>query len=82
MFRCQKCNKVCNAHQPQHTIITEKRAQRYYKVIKHGPNRGQGEPVDGWEIVSEQKVCPNCYTEVTGLPARVVLAPLPQRPRK
>lgn len=74
MFRCQndKCNKVCKPGQPQHNVVIETRDKSYERKLFRGKRFIRTEEVLGSEIVTEIKVCPDCYKEMTGLEPRKV----------
>jgi hypothetical protein len=77
MFQCQKCNKTVPAGHPTNRIVVEKREREYEKEIYYGRLSGTVEQVKGWEIAKELIVCPECYSESTGLAARVIETPQP-----
>lgn len=51
MYKCEKCNKQVQANVPERKVVTEKRDVKY--------SNGS----EGWEIVKEIRVCPDCDTE-------------------
>tara|TARA_B100001765_G_C19495354_1_gene336235 strand:- start:1293 stop:1673 length:381 start_codon:yes stop_codon:yes gene_type:complete len=92
MYKCEafKCKKnggtpLTPMSQPCNTIIVEKRAKTYQRVVKKGKRRGFVEEIEGWEIAKEIKVCAVCYERITGLKAaktRSSLMSLMQRKEK
>ena len=83
MFRCQKCDKVTEKHQPMNKAVIETRDRTYETEIKRGKMRGTMRVTKGSEIVKEISVCPDCYTSLTGLSPRVTDVPVvvPSKPR-
>jgi hypothetical protein len=72
MFVCQNCNTHTKHRQPVNYVVTEKRPQQYRKIVRRFQDsyryqEPQYELVDGWEIVKQVRVCPPCYSSLTGL---------------
>lgn len=67
MFKCQHCEKIVEARQPEHRVITETRDATYQvPKFRDGEPTGYFFSTTGHEIVKEIRVCPSCYTELTG----------------
>lgn len=60
MFKCQKCDKSIGPYISPIKLIIEKRNRTY--EITDGPRAG--ETSEGWEIVKEMVVCPDCNNNV------------------
>jgi hypothetical protein len=73
MFFCENCENLVPVNQPENHIVTKKREKVYDTVVKYGPNRGTSQQVTGWEIVKEIKVCPSCFTKMTGQEALLAI---------
>ena len=67
MFHCQSCKEVVAAGQPENHVVVEKRDKTYENVEQRGPNRGGMKTTTGWEIAKTIRVCPTCYSRMTGL---------------
>ena len=80
MFTCQNCRTSTKLGQPINEVVTEKRPRTYTKYIREGERRWREEQVEGWEIGKVVRVCPPCYTTLTGLePRRVAEIAKPKR---
>lgn len=84
MFECNNCKAQTVSRQPANKIVLEKRLRTYDKEIRRGYDRGLFEQVEGWEIVKEANVCPECFILLTGKEPRLVTprAPTPKTQNK
>ena len=57
MFICQKCDKVSQPNEPSVLVVSETRQVQYTNKLSNGDVRVSR----GWEIVSELRVCSDCY---------------------
>lgn len=74
MFKCQDCGAQMPAGQPENRIVVESRPCTYPPVTKN-KSRRFFRP-EGWEIVREDKVCPDCYERITQKPANKAVVPV------
>lgn len=75
MFQCEAtgCNRSTKPNQPINRIVDQHRPTTYENVIVKGRRKGETYETHGREIMSETKVCPECYTLITGLkPAQAI----------
>lgn len=69
MFRCGGCGNNTIAREKMNRIVVERRKKTYHvvKAIKSKKRRGRFKKikkemtVEGWEIVRELQLCPECY---------------------
>jgi hypothetical protein len=74
MFKCQNCGVNTQPNQPVNKVIINKRDKEYLNIIENKLRRQTREiNSDGWEIAKEIKVCPKCFTELTGREARIAV---------
>ena len=67
MFNCQMCNASTLAHQPVNRLITETRRKTYEYISRKRDRQSQG-----FEIIKELMVCPECYTANTGSKPKMI----------
>lgn len=64
MFKCDLCKNTTNNGQPINRFISQRRERSYEfpgRKAHHNPRVSHG-----WEIVKEQKLCPDCFSSVSG----------------
>lgn len=77
MFRCDvtSCNIVVPCKQPMNKVVTKRRDKQYKKIHTKGRHKDEVEFIDGWEIVEEISVCPDCFLILTGEEPRRYIVP-------
>ena len=86
MFVCEndRCCRQVETRQPINYIISERRQKTYEVPVKRGRKVIGSEIIEGWEIVTELKVCPKCYQVLTGKTPKMQMKPKlqPKQPVK
>jgi len=59
MFICENCGQITTKGTPSYKVTTKKRKKTYINTGK----RGKTKQTEGWEIVKEITVCPECKSD-------------------
>lgn len=61
MFKCEKSGKTTKPGEKMGKYVVKNR-NKYYGT-KYNPKKRKIEKINGWEIVKEINVCPDCFQQ-------------------